>query len=116
MDTEFEVSSSGDADVVMSLQTHQLDGAVYIYARGELDFASAATLSSALEATRPDGPRRVVLDLTGLTFCDAGGVTALLRAHRALRDGGGHLLIRGASGLPRRVLALTGVDGSLNLE
>jgi anti-sigma B factor antagonist len=114
MDTELEVALC-DADI-MSLQMHHLDGAVYIYAFGELDFASAARLTSAFEAIRPDGPRRVVLDLTGLTFCDAGGVTALLQAHRALRDGGGQLSIRGASGLPRRVLALTGVDRSLSLE
>ena len=63
-----------------------------------------------------DGHRSVVLDLAGVTFCDAGGVTALIRAHHHLREVGGYLSIRGVSGFPLRVFTITGVDKALDVE
>jgi anti-anti-sigma factor len=107
--------SSEDA-VSLSVELRHLDGAVHLHVSGDLDFSTARRLSEAVEAANSDGHRLVVLELSGLAFCDAAGVTALLRAHRTARGQGGRLLIRGAAGLPRRVLAITGVDQVLDIE
>jgi len=92
--------ASGNADA-MSLRVHSEDASVHIYACGELDFTCAGRLTQAVDAAKTTPGHRIVLDLTGLTFCDAGGVTALLQAHRVAQDAGapmGHEGVPGAGG------------------
>jgi len=100
----------------LSIQVCELSEGITLQISGELDFLTARELSRAVQALELDGQRRVVLDLTGLMFCDAGGVSSLLKANRSVRRQGGQLLVRGVSGLPRRILAITEVDQILDLE
>lgn len=77
---------------------------------GELDLvttdAVAAALIRAVEETGPD----LAVDVSGVTFCDARGLAALVRAaNRAERDGGA-LTVRGASPLLVRLLRATGLE------
>ena len=83
---------------------------------GELDAFNAECLFDAVSGVDLDRDRTLVLDLTGLTFCDAGGVSAVLRADRFLRDRGGRLTVQGMSGLPRRVFTLTGADQIIEVK
>lgn len=83
--------------------------------RGELDLTSASRLLEFSRDLPGDEPGLVVLDLAGLTFCDARGVTTLLQVQRRVEAAGGRLVVHGARGLPRRVLALTGVNGVLRV-
>jgi anti-anti-sigma factor len=105
-----------DGVATLSVQMAQLDIGTAVQISGELDFFSGPRLSQVVQAINVDGRRRVVLDLTGLQFCDAGGVRALLRAHRSVDAQGGQLVVRGVSGLPRRVFAITGADQVLDLD
>lgn len=65
-----------------------LDGnsAVTVTVAGELDIAARPLLIAGLRAVLGDGPGRLVLDVSGLTFVDAAGLGALvavrLRADR----------------------------------
>ena len=101
--------------VTLSVDVSYLDDHVLVDVVGELDVSNAHDLRHAVAAIELDGRRRVELDLSGLTFCDAGGITALLRAHRAVARAGGRLVIRGLSGEPRAVLQVTRVDEVLDL-
>ena len=83
---------------------------------GELDACNAQSLFDAVSGLDLDGDRTVVLDFTGLRFCDAAGVSAVLQVNRFLRDRGGGLTVRGISGLPRRVFTLTGIDQVIEIE
>jgi anti-sigma B factor antagonist len=83
---------------------------------GELDAFNAQSLFDVVSGLELDGQRAVTLDLSGLTFCDAGGVSAVLRADRFLHDRGGRLKIRGVSGLPRRVFTLAGIDKVIEVD
>jgi anti-sigma B factor antagonist len=105
-----------DGVAALSVQLRDLSEGFTLQISGDLDFLSARELTQVVEAIQFDGRRHLVLDLTGLVFCDAGGVAALLRAHRSVSGAGGQLLVRGASGLPRRVLAITGADRLLHLD
>src|SRR3954453_3298697 len=60
---------------------------------GELDLATAPRLCAALDAARIHRVRRVVVDLTGVDFCDSTGLRALIGAPTELRVGGGRLAI-----------------------
>lgn len=68
---------------------------------GELDIATARELDDCLSRLMADGHPRIVLDTTGLSFCDASGIGALLRA-------------RTRAGRRRGWLRLSGVDARLH--
>jgi anti-anti-sigma regulatory factor len=53
----------------------------------------------------------VLLDLDGVRFCDAAGVTALIKLQRAAVDAEVRLVLTGIRPQVRRVLDLTGTSG-----
>jgi anti-sigma B factor antagonist len=70
--------------------------------RGELDIASADTLSAALDKVAAE--ERVVLDLSGVDFMDSSGLAVVLRQAMHRRQAGGVLQIRRPSVSVRRLL------------
>lgn len=75
---------------------------------GELDLATVPLLREVLARDGAAAAGRVVVDVSHLTFMGAAGLTVLVEAHYGLlgecRDG---LVVRGASGILRRVVELT---------
>lgn len=92
-----------DLRVRVSRQTHEL----VLAFTGELDIASADELGEALHAFDADGFRHVTLDLSGVSFCDAAGIGALIAAHNAVTTTGGELSLSGLRSPVRRVLDIT---------
>lgn len=87
------------------------DGAyTVVWARGEIDLATAPDLRQALaEAVDRPGPRLVV-DLTAVTFMDSSGLNLLLGAWRATQAFGGDIRLVGACNGVRRVIDIMQVD------
>src|SRR3954447_20492945 len=81
---------TGDA---LAVHESDLDGVRLLEVFGELDLATAPRLCSALDAARIHRVRRVVVDLTGVDFCDSTGLRALIGASKELRVSGGRLAI-----------------------
>jgi anti-sigma B factor antagonist len=61
-----------------------LAGARGVALRGELDLTGAPRIEEQLQSALLDGTGAYVLDLSGLSFMDSGGVNALLRARSLL--------------------------------
>ncbi|QFZ18915.1 STAS domain-containing protein [Saccharothrix syringae] len=62
--------------------TTAVDGTAHTVAlTGELDHRTAPRLHAALDGLRLAAGDRLVLDLTGLTFCDSSGLSAFIAAH-----------------------------------
>ena len=81
---------------------------------GELDVAADDDVRRVLQdVVRRGGP--VVLDLTGLRFCDVPGMRALVAFSRDAAEHGVRLEVRGAGGQVDRLLDLTGTRGVLPL-
>lgn len=76
---------------------------------GELDISTSPDLQDAL-AELTDAPRRVVVDLSDLEFCDSTGLAALLGAHKALGEAGGTLELRHPSKMVVGLVQITGLD------
>ena len=85
-----------------ALAVHQsdVDGVRLLEAFGELDLATAPTLCGHLDAARRQRVRRLVVDLTGVDFCDSTGLRALLGASTEIRVSGGRLAVACLPGGP----------------
>jgi anti-anti-sigma factor len=81
---------------VLDFEVHQ-DGETCVVAPvGELDLATAPSLSAALAAAPARGAARVVLDLRQLTFVDSSGIGAIIKIQRHFSvEGVGFGVIKG---------------------
>lgn len=79
---------------------------------GEIDLYTAPRLQSEL-ATALAGPQhaQVVVDMSGVEFCDSTGVNVLLAAHRDAAERGGDLALAAPRASMRKILQVTGLDG-----
>ncbi|MEV7415593.1 STAS domain-containing protein [Streptomyces sp. NPDC089919] len=87
---------------------HQ-DDMVVVRPTGELDIDRATGLKRVLlaELARTPQPGRLVVDMTGVTFCDSTGLNALLTARRQAGDQNVPLVLSGARDQFLRLLELT---------
>lgn len=84
--------------------------------RGDLDLATAPYLEQLLDQLRGAGQRKIALDLSGVEFLCAAGLSVFVRADQALRAVGGRLVLTRPSRIARRVLAITGLDATLSIQ
>lgn len=86
-------------------------GVPVVTAPAEIDVTTAGQLRAMLAAWAARGHTTVVVDMTGTQFCDSGGLTVLVRAHKhALAENGELRVVLPASGTVPRVFTLTGLD------
>jgi anti-sigma B factor antagonist len=89
----------------LHISTRECDGYISVALRGELDLANADDAATALLAAVCRKPL-IVVDLAGLTFIGASGVTALLRARRDARNAGGDLYLCAPQAQARKILGI----------
>ena len=78
---------------------------------GEIDLYTAPRLHSELAAALAGGgPVRLVVDMSGVEFCDSTGMNVLLAAHRRAREQGGDLELAGPRPTVRKILQVTGLE------
>ncbi len=78
---------------------------------GEIDLYTAPRLHGELATVMADGAAaRIIVDMSGVEFCDSTGMNVLLAAQRRARDGGGDLQLAGPRPAIRKVLQLTGLE------
>lgn len=108
----------GTARPALSTLVSRSAEAVTVSLCGELDLATAGQLRRCLAAVVQEdpAPRRLVLDLSDLTFVDASGISALLTVQRSLDARGGRLLLRSPSRLVRRVVRVLDLEQLLPVE
>ena len=96
----------------VAVQTCLAGGHVVVALAGEIDVATAGAVTEAFaEAASREGPGGCLCgDLSGVTFLDSTGLTALVTARRACEERGIEMVLVGAAGSVRRVLALSRVD------
>lgn len=87
------------------------EGGVRLALHGELELATVDRLHQhvrrELAADRP--PRRLVVDLAEVTFCDSTGLGALIEARAAAADRGVCFLAINPSGMTRKIMEVTGL-------
>ncbi|MDG4825815.1 STAS domain-containing protein [Asanoa sp. WMMD1127] len=84
---------------------------------GEVDMDVLEPLEDALARVLPARPGATVeVDLTGVTFMDASGISALLRCRKQVKDAGLTFLVRNPQPLIYRMLLLCGLVDTLDVQ
>jgi anti-sigma B factor antagonist len=77
---------------------------------GEIDLYTAPRLQSELiAAMRSADSAQVVVDMSGVEFCDSTGMNVLLAAHRQACEQGGDLALASPRAPVRKILEVTGL-------
>ncbi|WP_412543026.1 STAS domain-containing protein [Longispora sp. K20-0274] len=83
---------------------------VRIRVAGDIDLGIHQLLADACaDAARTAGVEHIEVDLSGVVFCDSGGLGVLIAARRTAHTLGVTLTVSGATGLVHKVLDVTGV-------
>jgi anti-anti-sigma factor len=101
------LNRSGHLTFAVNRRDHEARLAV----AGELDLATVDSLCLAAADVLHPPIRAVLLDLDGVSFCGAAGVTALIQIHRAAANARIRLVLTGIQPQVRRVLDLAGTSG-----
>lgn len=96
--------------VDLQVSTRLQDNRTVVAAAGEIDLYTAPTLQAQLTDVIRDGPAQVVIDLSGVEFCDSTGMNVLLVALKRVRERDGSLVLAGPQSPVRRILEITGLD------
>lgn len=91
----------------LTVTAHDEPGALVLVVVGELDADTSGTLREAVDGAAVDGAV-LVADMSGVTFIDSSGLSALVHAAAVTGDRGGKFSIRAASASVSRLLELTG--------
>ncbi|MFV2119051.1 STAS domain-containing protein [Streptomyces sp. Act-28] len=82
---------------------------------GPIDLHTAPRLRTGALELIERGHHRLVLDLTGVTFCDSSGLSALIGAWHAAQGAGGSLGLAAVPDHLMRLLAMTGLDTVMSI-
>lgn len=89
--------------------TAEPDGGTVLRVHGELDISTADQLRRGA-GPYLDAGRRLLLDLSRVTFCDSTGLAVLVGFHKRLAASGGRLELFSPVPRVRQLLAITGLD------
>jgi anti-sigma B factor antagonist len=92
----------------------EADG-LHLLVDGDLDRTNAWALTAAVIRSDKAHASRVIVDISGVAFIDAGGLRAITDAARRARRRGCDFAVANPSEHVERLLTLTGLDNSLNV-
>jgi anti-sigma B factor antagonist len=106
-----------ESDIAMQVSVaHRPPNTAVLILRGSLDIDTAPSLKANLNRLVERPSPRVVVDLSGLDFCDSMGVGVLVTAHGRAMERGGWVRLAAPSGFLRRLLDTLGLTGYLSLH
>ena len=91
------------------------DESVVVTVRGNLDIDSATVLTTTLDQVLERPVPRVVVDLSGVAFCDSTGLSAFVVGHNRATAAGGWLRLAAPSDWMARLLDTVGLTGRLGV-
>jgi anti-sigma B factor antagonist len=91
------------------------DDSVVVTVRGNLDIDSASVLTTTLDQVLERPVPRVVVDLSGIEFCDSTGLSAFVVGHNRAAAAGGWLRLAAPSEWMSRLLDTVGLSSRLGI-
>jgi anti-sigma B factor antagonist len=104
------------------VESQQRDDGIHTFTvRGELDMNTAPELEARLEEALAGGSAAVMLDLSECEFIDSTGIALIVRTWQRLEGGAkvessGRFVLCCINHQVRRLLKITGVEGSISMH
>lgn len=95
--------------LALSVEAHRT-GCAVVVATGELDLAGARRVLDKLDRLVTEGRDRIVLDMSGVAFCGAQAMSALVRTRARAQRAGGWLRLAAVPPHVRRVFGKTDLE------
>ncbi|MCO6005431.1 STAS domain-containing protein [Actinoallomurus purpureus] len=92
------------------LFSRRLPGHTVIAVRGELDIATTPAVRDRILTILDDTTTPLVIDLSGVSFCDASGLAMLIGTQRRARSKGVTIALAAPRPIVRKMLRITGLD------
>jgi anti-anti-sigma factor len=89
---------------------HRDSATAVVEIAGEIDVHTVTALRTILLALADEGRLHIVADFTGVRFCDAAGLGALVAVNNRVAENGGTLRLTGVRPAQRRILQITRLD------
>ena len=103
---ELNVSSRFQGDHAIVIATGEID----LYTAPRLQSELAAVIANSAPATK------IVVDMSGVDFCDSTGMNVLLSCLRQARERGGELELAAPRQAVRKILQVTGLDAVFTIS
>jgi anti-sigma B factor antagonist len=100
----------------LSISVSQSPSEAVVSLAGEIDLSSVAALSATVSDLLADPPPRVVLDMSGVTFCDSQGLGTLVVLSRRAGFAQSCLVLTNVGDFLIRVLDITGLHAALMIR
>ncbi len=94
----------------LTIRPRREGGAAVVALEGEVTVFTSPALRERLRSVLEDGPRRIVMDLSGVGYVDSSGVATLVEALREIRGLGGEMVLAGVAERVRGVLEIARLD------
>lgn len=96
--------------------TQPSEGIYLVSLTGEMDIANAPEFTSRMGQLGVLGSRRVVVDLSGLTFLDSSGINALVSAAKAIEASGGEVALAAPTAHVSQVFEIVNLSEVVTIE
>jgi stage II sporulation protein AA (anti-sigma F factor antagonist) len=115
MELILAVKPRGESRVTVKVE--EKDGVLVAWLSGELDHHAADEVRRQLDTAMYNRPaRKVVLDMSRMTFMDSAGIGVVLGRYRKVKEAGGRLAVRGPGVRVDKILSLAGVYSIVEKE
>ena len=101
------------ADLVCDMAGEQM----LVRVRGEIDHHTAADIRNSIDsALFEKRPRRLILDMSAVTFMDSSGLGLIMGRLSVIRQLGGELVVQDPSDAISRIITLAGMERTVNIR
>jgi anti-anti-sigma factor len=101
----------------LSISVRRTGGEAVVTLVGEIDMSTVQRLAKVVdEMLVTEAPPRIVLDLSGVTFCDSQGLGTLVVLSRKATMAQSYLILTNVGDFLLRVLDITGLRGALAIQ
>lgn len=102
--------------MLFDVSVSEVDGWTVLAVTGELDVATAPRVRQEAVRLASEGARKLVLDLSGVSFLDSTGLGVIVGILKRVRTHGGELALAGAEPQVRKVFEITRMTDILPLH
>ncbi|HEX2357776.1 MAG TPA: STAS domain-containing protein [Micromonosporaceae bacterium] len=100
----------------LAIAVQRTDSEAVVNLAGEIDMLTVQRLSTTVNEMLADPPPRIVLDLSGVTFCDSQGLGTLVVLSRKATTAQTVLVLTNVADFLMRVLDITGLRSALMIR